>query len=278
MRIANSQEMQWAPVSGHREGRILFKRLFDGPENSPDNYELALVRVEGGYHTPRHRHNYEQVRFCLEGSIDYGQGRSVGAGQVGYFPEGTHYGPQDIVDQTALVLQCGGASGQGFMSFRQLRDGHVALAAKGRFERGVYVAPAGTEGRRKQDGYEAIWEHVNGRPLAYPPARYSEPVVMEPGSFEWRAIGPGVSARSLGRFSERGLALCFWRLAPGAALALPPEHAVRLLYVTAGAIGQGGAGTALEFASGEAAALASEAGADLFAITLPPALGLLAAA
>jgi len=272
MQIVDSSAMEWAaPGTKHRDGDIRFKRLFEGQEGTPENFSFMLVKIEHGYGTPRHRHNYDQVRYCLSGAIDYGNGRAVKAGQVGYFPEGTFYGPQEITAQEALVLQGGGESGQGFMSGRQLRAGYESLAATGgRFEDGVWIAPDGQGGRRKQDGYEAVWEHVNGRPLVYPAARYNEPVVMEIAAFAMRPVAPGVERRRLGVFGERGMEIATWRLAPGAALALPAENAVRLLWTMAGATRAGGAGTAIMLVPGEAARLDSPQGADLFAIVLPP--------
>jgi quercetin dioxygenase-like cupin family protein len=269
MQVVDSRAMDWAePGTRHRDGDIRLKRLFEG---TPENFSLMLVKIEHGYGTPRHRHNYDQVRYCLGGSIDYGRGRAVRAGQVGYFPEGTFYGPQEITAQEALVLQGGGESGQGFMSGRELRAGYEALAATGgRFEDGVWIAPDGAPGQRKKDGYEAVWEHVHGRDLHYPPARFSEPVVMTVADFPARGISPGVARRRLGVFGERGLEIATWRLSAGAALDLPEADAVRLLWVMDGATQAGGAGSAMMLAPGEAGRVVAVQAAEIFALTLPP--------
>jgi hypothetical protein len=269
MRSIDANALDWqAPPAHHREGNIAFKRLFDGAPGSPDNYSFALVRIAAGYFTPRHRHNYDQLRWCLSGSIDYGQGRAVRAGQVGYFPEGTYYGPQDITAQDAVVLQCGGASGQGFLTGAELREGRARLETKGRFEGGVFVRD-GAEGRRNQDGFEAVWEEIAGRPLVYPPARFAEPVVMTPAAFDWRPAGDGVAQKHLATFGERRIGLEMWRVAAGAALVLPTSTALRLLYTLEGP----NAGHAHAVPPGAAAALAPEGGAELLAITLPPVAG-----
>lgn len=266
MRHIDASALAWQePPAHHREGHIAFKRLFDGTPGTRGNYTFALVRIEGGYHTPRHRHNYDQVRWCLSGSIDYGAGRAVRAGQVGYFPEGTPYGPQDIAAQDAIVLQCGGASGQGFLTGAELREGRERLAAKGRFEGGVFLRDE-PGGRRKQDGYEAVWEEITGRALEYPPARFAEPVVMDPAAFAWTPAEGGVAAKHLGTFGERRLALEVWRLSAGAALDLPPSSALRLLYGLSGATRD----VAWAVEPGEAARIAPGGEAEVFAITLPP--------
>src|SRR5690349_8103687 len=45
-----------------------------------------------GVFSPRHRHNFDQIRFILEGSWEYARKR-YGAGWLGFFPEGAFYGP-----------------------------------------------------------------------------------------------------------------------------------------------------------------------------------------
>ena len=100
---------------GHRSGGIDFKRLLQGSPGSPDNFELSIVRTAGDYFTPRHRHNFDQVRLCLEGAMNYAPGKDLKAGTVGYFPEGTFYGPQSSTSKSVvLLLQMGGSAGYGF--------------------------------------------------------------------------------------------------------------------------------------------------------------------
>ena len=109
MHVAHGSRMTFGPVSGHRSGGIDFKRLIQGTPGAADNFELSLVRTAGDYYTPRHRHNFDQVRFCLEGVMNYAPGKNLERGAVGYFPEGTFYGPQqDTAVSVTLVLQMGG--------------------------------------------------------------------------------------------------------------------------------------------------------------------------
>jgi hypothetical protein len=44
-----------------------------------------------------------------------------------------------------------------------------------RFEGGKYYANNSAEGK---DGYEALWEHCNGRPLVYPEERFDTPIII----------------------------------------------------------------------------------------------------
>ena len=208
MKTAHAAKTEWGAVSGHRSGGIDFKRLIQGEDGAPDNFEFSFVRTAGDYYTPRHRHNFDQVRFCIEGSMNYAPGKDLKAGTVGYFPEGSFYGPQkDSVGSVVLLLQMGGAAGFGFMSYQQLNAGYQKLSDLGHFDNGVFsrVAPDGATQRK--DGYEAIWEYVNKRSVEYPAPRYEEPIVMHPENFGWRAIGGGFDYKHLGSFGERGLSL-----------------------------------------------------------------------
>ena len=53
-----------------REGVIRAVRILEG-EPGPDNFALKLVNIQGDFFSPRHRHNFDQVRLQLEGSFDY---------------------------------------------------------------------------------------------------------------------------------------------------------------------------------------------------------------
>ncbi|MBV9076090.1 MAG: hypothetical protein JO048_01255 [Methylobacteriaceae bacterium] len=284
MRIGHARDVEWAGVSRHRDATITFKRLITG-EPGPENFELALVRMDGPYTTPRHRHNYDQIRLALDGALNFAPGRDLAPGAVGYFPEGTYYGPQAVAaGSLSMAVQFGGASGQGLLSYDDLGRGSRELAAKGRFENGVYTETGPDGQRRNKDGFEAVWEHVTGRPLVYAPTRFTDPVVMHPDSFVWRRSADGLAIKHLGTFGERRVALELIRLAPGARHARPLEDR-SLAFVLAGGPTIGGEPLALHdaaaFEPGERAEIAVEdASATLMLITLPslPAVAAVAAA
>jgi len=272
MRASNAAGVEWTAVSGHRAGRIEFKRLLQGTAGAPDNFELSLVRTFGGYATPRHRHNFDQIRYALSGAMNYAPRKDLVAGSVGYFPEGTFYGPQRMAGESlVLLLQLGGASGQGFMRYEDLQAGHAALAACGTFEGGLYRGPRGGP----QDGYEAVWEQVHGHPIAYPPPRFEEPILMWPAHYAW-VPSPGelgVAEKLLGAFTERHLELGCVRLESGAVHEPAPRPGPRLLFVLAGTVRGGDAeiglhGAALQ-AAGERARLVATATAELLTVGLP---------
>jgi hypothetical protein len=127
------------------------------------------------------------------------------------------------VSSLTLVLQFGGASGSGYMTEEQMEVGTAELKKHGTFEKGVFRRNEGEEGKRNVDGYQAVWEHVNRRPMKYPPQRYLDPILMSPDHFEWVPVegAPGVCEKLMGVFTERKCEARFLRLAPKARIFAP---------------------------------------------------------
>jgi hypothetical protein len=206
-----------------RAGGFSSRRLLDGREGSPANFSLQLSLTPESYFSPRHRHNFDQVRYQLEGEYDFSSDGVMKPGTVAYFPEGTYYGPQSSsVRSLTLVLQFGGASGNGYMSPEQYDRAAAELRELGTFANGAYTVIAPDGGKRNKDAYEAVWERVSGRPLVYPRERYTRPVFMQPENFSWVAIEgqPGTGCKLLGEFSERRTRLALYRIEAGASLSL----------------------------------------------------------
>jgi hypothetical protein len=226
-----------------REGKLDNRDLLTGHEGTPRNYRLALGLAETDWLTPRHRHNFDQIRFPLTGEFHYAKDKILPAGWVGYFPEGVHYGPQTRKQGLYMLLcQFGGATGSGFMSERQYVAGHEALAGKGELAKGLfkYVDKDGKEHR--QDAFEAMYEHAMGRKPVYPAPRYNDIVTMNPESFEWVAdkSNPGVEHKLLGTFTERRTTISFIRLQSGATMNAGACAGPDLLFVSKGAVDCGG--------------------------------------
>lgn len=261
------------PGTRHREGGIRFKYLLRGVAGSPQNYELAVVRTEGRFYSPAHRHNFDQMRWVLSGSFGDPRGMTLRAGELGYYPEGTPY-RIDCADSELLLLQFGGASGAGFTHYDALRTHYPILATRGEFHDGVFrwhEPPPGTA--RQQDGYEALWELINGRKLTYPRQRYRRPVLMNPAGFDWVTTSPAVSVRRLGRFTERDIGAEQLRIAAGAAARLSAGPTIRLLYVLEGSGQIAGrtvhGGCALELLPGSDVPAAANDTLVLLALDLP---------
>ena len=185
MDVVHAAEMPWGEsLVAQRAGgdAVAHKRLFEGEEGSPDNYMLVMSKEPRSFYSPRHRHPWDQIRICLEGRIPIAKGLFVEGGEIAYFPESAHYGPQEGGDDRIVVLlQFGGASGQGFIGPDRLKQARLELAQSGRFEGGVYVRDT-PQGRRNRDAYEAIWEYVKGSPPVYVEPAYKSPIVMRPVS------------------------------------------------------------------------------------------------
>lgn len=272
--VLDVASMPWGPsMVPQRGGKMAHKRLFDGVEGSPDNYSFVLADESNEYVSPRHRHPWDQVRVCLSGAIPIGRTATVESGEIAYFPEGVSYGPQQGgVDRLVLLLQFGGASRLGFLSFEQVSAARDELARSGSFEQGVYIRHSPGAGERaKQDGYEAVWEHVTGERLVYPDPIVRDPVVLRPAAFPW-VHADGTRRRALGTFLPRGLSIDVWRVDPGGHLRLEPGSRRLLAFVSEGSGAVAGARydghAAIRVEPGGITELVASAATELVALTV----------
>ena len=220
MKIVQGDQLEWTRGLEHRGGTFHYRNLMEGTPGTIDNFQLSMGRNDKDFVSPRHRHNFDQFRFQLEGDLNFARDGKMTPGMVGYFPEGASYGPQTS-EATAMtiVLQFGGASGSGYLSRKEVKRGMEDLKQYGTFADGVYRRNEGVPGKRNLDGYEAIWAHVNGRDLEYPKPRYPAAVMMDRAHFDWVAVPgmAGVEQKLLGVFTERRAHTDFYRIAAGAA-------------------------------------------------------------
>jgi hypothetical protein len=223
----------------HRVGEPEFKYLFRGQDGTPENYMLALGKQKKFY-SPPHKHNFDQFRFAYQGDFSIAENMTIKEGEICYHPEGVVYGPQvdeeDGTDHILLILQFGGTSGQGYLSYDQLLSVQSDLKNYGKFEGGKFHPTSGGDPR---DGFEATWEHYNGRKLEYPQPRYTRPILMKPDNFTWREVRSAGSAGSaykkhLGTFTERVVLAEMIKVEQGGHLALSPADAVQLVFVYMG--------------------------------------------
>ena len=92
---------------------------------------------------------------------------------------------------------------EGLTIQRKTQAAKEELEKVGTFEKGIFHRKPG-EGKKNQDGFEALWEHINQKKLVYPKRRYEEPIIVNPASFAWKASDQkGVSRKLMGVFSER---------------------------------------------------------------------------
>jgi hypothetical protein len=277
MKVVGHTEDDWRKE--HPTGAIAFHHLLKGDPDSRDNFMLVLGRQDADFHMPRHRHNFDQIRLTISGPMNIGDGHVIGEGAVGYFGEGTPYGPQDDPignvkpgDRLQLVLQYGGATGYGFMSMEQRLKAMRELQ-----ETGTWVGPnyRHSDGRMEW-GLNTIWRHVFGEKLKYARPRYQDPVILDPRNFNWLPLRgqTGVDQKFLGAFSERGVWIEFVRVRTGAFWTSTDMRSRRLFFVLSGT-GTAADSTIARFSAiqvdpGETLQLAAADDLNLFLIGLPP--------
>jgi hypothetical protein len=275
MQITHAGRMQdTVRVHQHREGSFRYRRLLTGEPGTPGNFVLELVTTTNDFFSPRHRHNFDQFRYQVEGTFDFDRNGKMKPGVLGYFPEATPYGPQSSDEHSlTLTLQFGGASGSGYMAAEQIEIATEALKKLGRFEKGVFHRNEGEEGTRNLDGYQALWEHTSGRPMVYPRPRYHDPIMMYPDHYDWIAIAgsPGVYTKLTGMFTERGTEARFLKLDPGARASFG-ERKIGFVTHGAGSVGQAGnyeRHTAFLADAGETIDITASAPSEILVLGLP---------
>jgi hypothetical protein len=220
MQIVHANEL---PIeekkSSGRVGSYRRRVVLRGEPGSPGNFSLIIYNQNGSFRSPRHHHNFDQFRYQIDGMADFDRNGKLRPGMLGYFPEGAYYGPQSGPEHIVAVLQFGGPSGSGYLSPQQSQGAHRDLNEMGMFEGGVYRRNPGVEGKKNQDSYEAVWQHVHKRPLVYPKPQYLAPIVMDSNNVPPSPLEgvPGVEKRTLGTFTNCEIPAARYTLSPGAA-------------------------------------------------------------
>ena len=243
MRVSTAAETGSEQVGSMREGKLDQKHLLFGEDGSPNNYDLNLgVTGSGGWRTPRHRHNFDQIRYVIEGTLPYSETESLAQGWLGYFPESVHYGPQERSEGLrTMVLQCGGASGQGYLSVARREAVNAELATVGEFRKGLYHYTDEQGVEQAVDGSLAIFERAMGHALEFAEPRYTDVIAMNPEAFAWLEQGDaGVQEKWLGIFTERNLKLGFLRLDAGAVYQAGLHPSIEILFQITGQVSAGG--------------------------------------
>lgn len=263
----------------HPTGALGQRYLFKGEDSTPENFMFSIAENMKRFQMVTHRHNFDQFRFSISGDMSMGKGRYLREGHLGYFPEGTNYGPQDDeAGPVALVLQFGGASGYGYMSMEQYREGRESLKQVGQFEGAVFIRDQTEDDlQKKKFSINAIWEETMGSRMLIPAPRYDQAIFISPDAFRWIPVKheEGVFHKHLGTFSEREASAEMWLLKPGASINLAAgEAAIRLLFVLQG---EGIAGSdelgrhyGIQLDPGETGKLTAKGEMKLLSFILPP--------
>jgi hypothetical protein len=214
-------DLPWVDIGVRPGYKQRYKGFFDKSRGL--GARIGSLYTDAYYHSPRHRHTFQQIRYVVEGKLKYGH-EAYGAGDCFYLPEGTHYGPiKPISDASGegtqahyVDMQFEGPSGIPYPDPDDVLTAQRELAKTGTFEEGVYTFPNG----RKRDAYEAILEKVTGQPIEYPPSRLGNYVVMRSSAYPWVSDEKrkGIALKHLGFLFESGPNIKLVQLKAGAAL------------------------------------------------------------
>ncbi|WP_370961539.1 hypothetical protein [Amycolatopsis sp. cg9] len=243
MRVSKAADTGSERVGTMREGTLDQKHLLFGEDGSRNNYDLNMgLTGGGGWRTPRHRHNFDQIRYVIAGKLPFTETDVLEQGWVGYFPESVHYGPQERPEGLrTMVLQCGGASGAGYLSVAQREATNAELAKTGEFKKGKYHYTDADGVARVVDGSQAIFEHATGGKLEFATPRYTDVITMNPAAYDWLPQGDeGVAEKWLGSFTERNLRIGFLRLDAGAVYRAGQHPSIEILFQIDGQVSAGG--------------------------------------
>lgn len=196
---------------GNRERRRLLE------DDAPDGFNFHFTRTshdhepgEGVRH-PRHNHTFQQIRYVEKGRSDVTPGQYIEEGEIGYFPRGAYYGPQERERGTAgLGVQFGfnGEHQRGPYWESRRAEALQRLNERGRIEEGRYIWTDPETGEVKtRDAVDALYDEryqmLKGKPLVIPPAGYEAPIIMHPKAFSYFQAGPGVEVKHLGQFYDQ---------------------------------------------------------------------------
>jgi hypothetical protein len=171
------------------------------------------------YHSPRHRHTFDQVRYLLTGRQKVGT-RTLAASDLLYVPEGQHYGPQRTDDDpqtgrvsTHLSIQIPGAGNGIYLPIEEQRAAVAALSKVGVFKDGMYVRDG-----RSMDAFEATHQQATGSMPVYPPARVDAPIIFHTAAIPWHPVPgiKGLSVRQVAHLYDFGPSIKMIKLDPGA--------------------------------------------------------------
>jgi hypothetical protein len=238
MRAARAEAVNNDEVGTMREGVLAQKHLLFGQDDSPTNYDLNMGRAgAGGWRTPRHRHNFDQIRYVIKGQLPYGENLFLPEGAIAYFPESVPYGPQERAEGLeTMVLQFGGASGQGYLSVARREAANAALNKKGSFKKGMFTYTDEQGVEHTTDGSAACFEEATGQKLEFATPRYTDVIAMDPEAFAWQQEEKGVYVKTLGIFTERGARISFVKLDPEASYKGGAKDSIEILFQTKGRV------------------------------------------
>jgi len=252
MRVAKYEQIPWTRTIGSRSGGNYNdeslpeekrpggrqRTLFKGKDGEPGNFEMVVLhtaRSEVVRNYPRHRHTFDQMRVTLSGEPQWTPGNVTPVGWVIYMCAGCFYGPyQRQEDEDQLHIQFEAPNCPAFVSYDALKAARDRLSQRGTFDKGFYSWVDEKGETHTIDGHEANQMEASGHPVEYPTPRYTTPVNMDPSSFAWLDVAPGVRFKELARFGEGEVRVSFLRLEGEASYKVTSPEQRTLLFVLSG--------------------------------------------
>ena len=66
MQVIRIEDLPLQKPSSTARGGLEYYRILEGKPGDPGNFMLLLSATLPGYYSPRHKHNFEQIRFKVD--------------------------------------------------------------------------------------------------------------------------------------------------------------------------------------------------------------------
>lgn len=197
------EDLPWVDIGVRPGYNQRYKGFFD--KKRKISARIGSLYAEPYYHSPRHRHTFQQVRYVLSGQMKYGN-EVYQKDDCLYLPEGAYYGPIKPIDDGQQLhfadIQFEGFSGIPYPDPDDVVNAQKELEKIGKFNEGVFTFPDG----RNRDAYEAILEQITGEKITYPEPWLNSYTVIRTSKVGWRKheILEGVKIKDLAYFFSTG--------------------------------------------------------------------------
>ncbi len=203
-----------------RGGTFHYRNLMEGAPGTIDNFQPLMGRNDKDFVSPRHRHNFEQFRFQLEGDLDFDRDGKMTPGMLGYF-RGRVLRPADQRgdgddDRAAVRRPERQRLSRVLRSTRAWPNCASPARSRPASTSASLMRPASaTWTASRRFGSTCTAGRCNSLGL-----RYAQPIMMNQAHYDWVASSEhqGVHEKLLGVFTERRAEARLLKLAPGSAL------------------------------------------------------------
>jgi mannose-6-phosphate isomerase-like protein (cupin superfamily) len=221
--IAQLDDIEWRRIGKHRGPGLKMKSLAFRNDGHGRNLWLSLAEMEDGWYSPCHMHNFDQIRYVLDGETGFTDW-DLHAGECAYFPAGAPYGPQEQHGSASLfTLQFPGSGGQHYLTPEQVEETVARLRTEdpGFGQGGKGVDKQG----RERDSYEIVWETHQGKPVEYPKSGVAGPVLFDRDDPIADETLTGCDVHLIGEVESNGLKVL--RVRAGGSLGIAPASPSR---------------------------------------------------